>query len=55
MESSVAVTLQEVKTKYKEVLVIDCPPEEELPPGLKVGNAAAHSGPGTYIASHNSL
>lgn len=54
MESSVAITLQEVKTKYKEVLVIDCPPEEELPPGLKVGSAAAQWDLG-HIASHNSL
>lgn len=37
VESAVALTLQEVKNKYKALLVIDCPPEEELPPGLKVG------------------
>ena len=36
VESAVALTLQEVKNKYKALLVIDCPPGEELPPGLKV-------------------
>ena len=41
VESHVAVTLQEVKAKYKEVLVIDCPPDEELPPSLKVGAGIA--------------
>ena len=36
LDSSITTALQEVKTKFKVALTIDCPPEETLPPSLRV-------------------